>query len=101
MEFYIYIFANHHKSMKNLSVLKLENSLKALQNIRIQEEINDTPRKVTQFHFCRSQPKIRNSPKLYGLSKKAVGLINLESEEVKKDPDSAQYLSGSKLIQGS
>ena len=87
--------------MKTFSTLKLENSLKKIPTIKIQEDINDVPRKVTNFHFCRSQPKVRNNPQLYGLSKKAVELIGINYEEEKKNKVSAQFLSGSKLMDGS
>lgn len=58
--------------MKKLSMARLDNPLKTFPGIRIQTDINDRPRKVTEYHFCRSQPKARNQPKLYGLSKKAL-----------------------------
>lgn len=87
--------------MKNFSVVRLENPLKSFPGIRIQPDIKDQPRKVTEFHFCRSHPKKRNHPQLYALSRKALERLGINYEEAKQDSDTAQYLSGSKLIQES
>ena len=64
--------------MKNLSTVILDNPLRHLPGIKIQQEIDDRSRKVTDFHYCRSQPKTRNLPKLYGLSKMALGLMGID-----------------------
>lgn len=66
--------------MKNFSIVRLDNPLKTFPGIRIQPDINDHPRKVTEFHFCRSQPKVRNQPKLYGLSKQALEMLGVNYE---------------------
>ena len=66
--------------MKSFSILKLENPLKTIQGIKIQQEIKDVPRKVTDYHFCRSEIKKRNHPQLYGLSRKALELIGINYE---------------------
>jgi hypothetical protein len=98
------IILNLIRQMKNFSLLKLENSIKLLlegEGVSIQKEINDVPRKVSEHQFCRSQPRVRKNPQLFGLSKKALELIGVDYEEAKKDPETAQYLSGSKLMQGS
>lgn len=87
--------------MKTFSLLRLQNSIKLLEGIRIQEEVNDTPRKVPDYQFCRSIPRVRNNPQLFGLSRRAVQLIGIDYNEAKQDPNTAQYLSGSKLMQGS
>ena len=75
--------------------------MKSLPGVKIQEEVQDVPRKVTDFHFCRSQPKPRNHPQLFGLSKAAVDMIGVDYDEARKDPDTALFLSGSKLMLGS
>jgi hypothetical protein len=87
--------------MKSISALHLENSIKSLQNIKIQDKIQDTPRTVTEFQFCRSQPKVRNNPQLYGLSRRALELIGVDYEATTKDPAAGEFLSGSKLLAGS
>lgn len=56
---------------------------------------------MNNYHYCRSQPKVRHNPKLFGLSQKALEIIGLDYEEVKNDPNTPSFLSGSKLIDGS
>lgn len=87
--------------MKSLATLKLDNLQLLIEGIRMQEDVMDEPRRVNKYHFCRSQPKVRHAPQLYGLSKAALSAIGVEYDEVRKDIDSALYLSGSKLMSGS
>jgi hypothetical protein len=62
---------------KNLTAFKIDNLLFE-SKFKIQEDINDTPRKVPDFHFCRSQPKARKLPHVAGLSKSALKLLDLD-----------------------
>ena len=87
--------------MRSLSSLKLDSLQLLVEGVRVQEEVMDEPRKVSKYHFCRSQPKVRQAPQIYGLSKGALSALGLDHEEVRKDGDSALYLSGSKLMAGS
>jgi len=64
--------------MKKLSTLIIDNPLFAAQGIRIQEDVLDQPRKVTEYHYCRSNPKQRNQPEVYGLSKRAVEALGID-----------------------
>lgn len=86
---------------KSFSSSILDNALIKFQGILVEKDIDDHPRRVTNYHFCRSQPKIRNHPHLAGLSRDCITLLGLDYDEVLKDKKSAQYLSGSKLIEGS
>jgi hypothetical protein len=63
--------------MKNFSTLKLEHLQLLIEALKVEQDIQDKPRKVTNYHFCRSQPKVRHSPQLFGLSKNALDLIAL------------------------
>ncbi len=53
---------------KSFSSTVLDNAIAKFPGIKIQEQINDHPRKVTEFHYCRSKPKTRNKPHIAGLS---------------------------------
>jgi hypothetical protein len=48
-----------------------------------------------------SIPKKRNNPYIAGLSKHTLQLLDLDYDEIIKDPNTPLYLSGSKLINGS
>jgi hypothetical protein len=87
--------------MKNLTNLKLDQLLQKLPGIKVEQEIKDTPRRVQNYHFCMSRPKVRNTPQLIGLSRNAAQLIGLSYEDVVADADSALYLSGATLMEGS
>jgi hypothetical protein len=87
--------------MKNLATIRLEPLLQLFPGMRVEQEINDTPRSVSSHHFCRSRPRVRNQPQLVGLSRSACSLLGLSFEEVAADADSALYLSGSTLIEDS
>lgn len=89
------------KTMKKWSTVALDNPFKSIPAIKVQQNIDDRSRKVTDYHYCRSQPKTRNQPKLYGLSKSAFNLIGINYEAAKADPLTAEYLSGSKLLPSS
>lgn len=70
--------------------------------IRIEEKVNDTPRKVTDYQFCYSNPKTRKKPQLAGLSRSAMELLDLDYDGLVEDAENtAEYLSGSKLLPGS
>lgn len=84
--------------MKNLSNIKLHSLQGLAEGIKVDQDIKDTPRKVTHYHFCRSTPKVRNHPQLFGLSRSALNLIGLTYDDVKNDPNTPLFLSGSKLI---
>lgn len=66
-------FPTHNKiGMKSLTKtlkgFKLEKGFLPPE-IRVEEEINDVPRKVTEFHYCRSRPQNRGKVHVAGLSK--------------------------------
>lgn len=70
--------------------------------IRVEDEVNDKPRTVSDYQFCRSTPKRRENPHVAGLSKPALELLDLDSNGLLEDPlATAEYLSGSKLLPGS
>ena len=46
-------------SSKSLSNIKVQNLLE-FKGIKIEPIIKDQPRRVTEFHYCRSRPKTRN-----------------------------------------
>jgi hypothetical protein len=68
---------------KTFSSIKLENLLFNFKGLNIEHEINDIPRRVTDYHFCKSQPKIRNNPQLSGISKKAIEMLGLNYADIK------------------
>jgi hypothetical protein len=84
--------------MKNLSTLKLEQLFLLFPGIKVEQEVKDSPRAVSNYHFCSSRPKTRYHPQLVGLSRSSLQLLDLSYEEVAGHADSALYLSGSTLI---
>jgi hypothetical protein len=56
-------------SSKSLSNLKIQNLIPDFKSIKIETTVKDEPRRVTNFHFCQSRPKIRKDVKLVGLSR--------------------------------
>ena len=53
---------------KSFSSIVLDNTISKFPGIKVQEQINDQPRRVTEFHYCNSKPKTRNKPYIAGLS---------------------------------
>lgn len=45
---------------KSFSSIVLDNAISKFPGIKVQEQINDQPRRVTEFHYCKSRPKTRN-----------------------------------------
>lgn len=86
---------------KAFSSKPLENMIAAFQGILVEQDILDKPRKVTKYHYCRSQPKARKNPHLAGLSRRVLSLLGYDEEEVLVDENTPLYLSGSKLMAGS
>ena len=70
--------------LKNFHQLKLETPIFE-STIRIEQEINDKPRTVTDYHFCRSQPKVRKNPHIAGLSAGALELLDIDYEGLLED----------------
>lgn len=97
----IFLINYYISHMKNLTNLKLDQLLQKFPGIKVEQEIKDTPRRVPNYHFCMSRPKVRNTPQLIGLSRNAAQLIGLSYEDVVADADSAFYLSGATLMEGS
>lgn len=56
-------------SSKSLSNIKVQNLIPEFKGMKIEDLVNDQPRRVTKYHFCRSRPKTRNHLKLVGLSR--------------------------------
>ena len=65
--------------------------------ILVESAVNDHPRRVTDFHFCSSQPKKRNEPHLAGLSRNSINLLGLDYDSILKDKNTPYILSGSML----
>jgi uncharacterized protein YdiU (UPF0061 family) len=86
---------------KSFSTKPLDNLICSFKGILVEKEILDKPRRVTDFHYCMSQPKKRNTPQLAGLSKRTLEMLGYDEEEVLGDSNTAQYLSGSKIMNGS
>jgi hypothetical protein len=85
---------------KTLSQIKVDNPILE-STLLIESKIEDRARTVTDYHFCRSQPKVRKNPHVAGLSRKALELLDLDYESVLEDKNTAEYLSGSKLLPNS
>lgn len=56
---------------------------------------------MTGFNFSKVKPTPRDNPRIVSLSAPALALLDLDKERVEKDPDTALYITGNKLIPGS
>ena len=54
---------------KSIANIKIQNLIHEFGAFKIQATINDKPRPVKKYHFCRSRPKVRKNPKTIGLGK--------------------------------
>lgn len=63
---------------KTFTTISLENLIGTYKGLKIEQQILDKPRKVTDYHYCMSQPKKRNQPHLAGLSKRVLNILGLD-----------------------
>jgi uncharacterized protein YdiU (UPF0061 family) len=88
-------------SSKSLSNVKVQNFIPDFKGIKVESAIKDQPRRVTQYHYCHSRPKVRKDVKIMGISKSIIEEMGLDYEEVKNDPETAEYMAGNKLLPNS
>ena len=70
-------------------------------DIKVESVVNDTPRKVTEFHYCRTQPQPRTSPHVAALSNKMLQELDLNPQALLEDEETPLFLSGAKLLPNS
>lgn len=86
---------------KSFSTRAIQNLLLNFDGIKCEKQILDKPRKVTEYHYCQSIPRVRKNPHIAGLSKRLIDSLGYDEQDIISDPNSAQYFSGSKPIPGS
>lgn len=67
---------------KNFSIKGIDNLIVKYPDIKVEEKIEDKPRKVQNFHYCKSVPKIRKYPEIAALSKNTLELIGYDHQDV-------------------
>lgn len=86
---------------KNFTSRAIENAVVAFPGIKLHNQIQDIPRQVRGFHYCRSNPRVRKNPHLCAISTNLLEELGYAEKDVLEDEDTPLYLSGSKLMQGS
>jgi nitrogenase molybdenum-iron protein alpha/beta subunit len=82
---------------RSFSTKIIEKHIIKFPGMQIENQVDDQPRQVKNSHYCRSIPKIRNSPKIAGLSSRCLEMIGYSFDEVLNDEKSPEILSGSVL----
>jgi uncharacterized protein YdiU (UPF0061 family) len=93
-------FMKNIQLMKNLKDLKFENS--QLKNLLVKEVKN--PKKSQQTPNCnytKVLPTPLKNAKLLCLSKSCAAFLGIDFDRTTEDKDTAEYLGGNKLIEGS
>ena len=57
--------------------------------------------KVIGYNYSKVTPEPRENPRIVSLSRSALELLDLDKDAIEKDPESAEYLCGNKILPGS
>jgi uncharacterized protein YdiU (UPF0061 family) len=72
-----------------------------IKNLPIEENPTNRPHKVIGYNYSYVTPEKRLNPRIVALSEPCLEMLEIDPKTVEKDPESAEYLCGNKLLAGS
>ena len=67
---------------KNFSLKGIDNLIVKCSDIKVEEKVEDKPRKVQNYHYCKSIPKVRKNPQIAAISKRTLELLGYDYDDV-------------------